>query len=287
MVNPKKIEVVEKWPRPTSVMEIHSFLGLAIYYRWFVKDFSRLATPPTRLTQKNVKFQWNDACEKSFGKLKSYLTSAPILSLPQGVGVYIVYYDASRVSSGCVLMQHGKVIAYASRQLKKHEQNYPINVIMAHFQVRPMILDLIKEAQDKDEWVTNALNDDLRREILKEAHLLAYVVHFESTKIYHDLNKVYWWESIKKDVAKFIAKCLVCQQVKVNLQRPVGLQQPLPILEWKWEHIFMDFVTRLPHTSQGYDSIWFIIDSLTKSIHFLLVKVTYGRPNMRGYILKR
>lgn len=124
-VDPSKVEAVQNWPRPTSVKEIRSFLGLAGYYRRFVKDFSKLAFPLTRLTQKKVEFKWTDACEESFQKLKECLISAPILALPTSGGGYVVYCDASRVGLGCVLMQHGKVIAYASRQLKRHEQNYP------------------------------------------------------------------------------------------------------------------------------------------------------------------
>ena len=124
-VDPSKVEAVQNWPRPTSVKEIRSFLGLAGYYRRFVKDFSKLAFPLTRLTQKKVEFKWTDACEESFQKLKECLISAPILALPTSGGGYVVYCDASRVGLGGVLMQHGKVIAYASRQLKRHEQNYP------------------------------------------------------------------------------------------------------------------------------------------------------------------
>ena len=124
-VDPKKIEAVMDWQRPTTVTEVRSFPGLAGYYRRFVQDFSRIAAPLTRLTQKKVKFQWTEAYEASFHKLKDCLTSAPVLALPSGSGGYTVYCDASRVGLGCVLMQHGKVIAYASRQLKRHEQNYP------------------------------------------------------------------------------------------------------------------------------------------------------------------
>ena len=124
-MDPKKIEAVMDWQRLTTVTEVRSFLGLAGYYRRFVQDFSRIAAPLTRLTQKNVRFQWTEACEASFHKLKDCLTSAPVLALPSGSGGYTVYCDASRVGLGCVLMQHGKVIAYASRQLKRHEQNYP------------------------------------------------------------------------------------------------------------------------------------------------------------------
>ncbi|XP_070020045.1 uncharacterized protein [Nicotiana sylvestris] len=124
-VDPQKIAVVKDWPRPTIPTEIRSFLGLAGYYRRFVEGFSTLASPLTKLTQKAVKFQWSDACEKSFQELKSRLTSAPILTLPEGREGFVVYCDASRVGLGCVLMQHGKVITYASRQLKNHEKNYP------------------------------------------------------------------------------------------------------------------------------------------------------------------
>ena len=124
-VDPQKIEAVVNWERPTNVTEVRSFLGLAGYYRRFVEGFSKIVTPLTRLTRKNAKFQWDDNCEKSFQELKACLTSAPVLTLPSGNEGFVVYSDASRQGLGCVLMQHGKVVAYASRQLKKHEQNYP------------------------------------------------------------------------------------------------------------------------------------------------------------------
>ena len=90
-----------------------------------MKDFSKIAAPLTRLTQKNIKFNWTDRCEEHFLLLKELLTLAPVLTLPSGDEGYTVYCDASRVGLGCVLMQNGKVIAYASRQLMKHTQNYP------------------------------------------------------------------------------------------------------------------------------------------------------------------
>ena len=124
-VDPEKVEAVMSWERPKSVFEIRSFLGLPRYYRRFIEDFSRLATPMTRLTRKEVKFEWDDRCEETFQELKRTLTSAPILIVPdRGLG-YTVYCDASRAGLGCVLMQSGRVVAYGSRQLKIHEQNYP------------------------------------------------------------------------------------------------------------------------------------------------------------------
>ena len=108
------IAAVKNWPRRTSPAEIRSFLGLAGYYRNIVEGFSTLASPLTKLMQKAIKFQWSDACEKSFQELKARLTMTPVLTLPEGIDGFVVYCDASRIELGCVLMQHGKVIAYAS-----------------------------------------------------------------------------------------------------------------------------------------------------------------------------
>ena len=124
-VDPQKIEAVVNWKPPKKVSEVRSFLGLAGYYRKFVEGFSRIAAPLTKLTRKDVKYDWVDACQQSFEGLKDRLTSAPVLALPNGKDGFVVYSDASRQGLGCVLMQNDRVIAYASRQLKKHEENYP------------------------------------------------------------------------------------------------------------------------------------------------------------------
>ncbi|CAD5192555.1 unnamed protein product [Musa acuminata subsp. malaccensis] len=118
---------VSPWGAPVLFffLVIRSFLGMAGYYRRFMEGFSRIAQPLTKLTQKNVKFVWGDDCEQSFQELKRRLTSAPILTIPSGDKGFMVYTDASRTGLGCVLMQKGKVIAYASRQLKSYELNYP------------------------------------------------------------------------------------------------------------------------------------------------------------------
>ncbi|XP_038976501.1 uncharacterized protein LOC120107335 [Phoenix dactylifera] len=120
-----KVEAVVGWSRPTNVIEVRSFLELVGYYRRFVEEFFRIAMPLSRLTQKQVKFEWTDDCEQSFQELKKRLVTAPVLAIPSGTEGFTIYSDASRKGLGCVLMQNGKVIAYASRQLKSYEQNYP------------------------------------------------------------------------------------------------------------------------------------------------------------------
>ncbi|KAM2439964.1 hypothetical protein PS1_021372 [Malus domestica] len=124
-VDPQKIAAVENWEQPRTVTEVRSFLGLAGYYRRFVQDFSMIALPLTKLTKKDVKFDWDENCEQSFQQLKYCLTHNPVLVLPDDSGNFEIYSDASLNGLGCVLMQHNRVIAYASRQLKIHERNYP------------------------------------------------------------------------------------------------------------------------------------------------------------------
>ncbi|GJY44089.1 putative reverse transcriptase domain-containing protein [Tanacetum coccineum] len=123
-VDPSKIEAVKNWKTPTTPSNIRSFLGLAGYYRRFIANFSKNAKPLTSLTQKNQKYVWGIEQEEAFQTLKSNLCDAPILTLPDGVEDFVVYCDASNQGLGCVLMQRGKVIAYASRQLKTYEKNY-------------------------------------------------------------------------------------------------------------------------------------------------------------------
>ncbi|GJS22147.1 putative reverse transcriptase domain-containing protein [Tanacetum coccineum] len=123
-VDPSKVESVKNWKTPESPTEIRSFLGLAGYYRRFIENFSKIAKPLTLLTQKNKAYVWGDKQEESFRILKEKLCNAPVLALPDGPNDFVVYCDASNQGFGCVLMQRGKVIAYASRQLKIHEKNY-------------------------------------------------------------------------------------------------------------------------------------------------------------------
>ncbi|KAH9658349.1 Endonuclease [Citrus sinensis] len=367
--DPAKEEVIVNWERPSSVTEVRSFLGLAGYYRCFVKGFSSIAAPLTNLTKKNVKFNWDEACKKSFQELKSHLVTAPISTLPSEGRGFIIYSNASRKGLGCVLMQHGKVIAYASRQLKNHEQNYPthdlelaaivfalkiwrhylyeetceiftdhkslkylftqkeLNLrqrrwlkldlrrcgievvthgqadVLAHLIVQPTLIDKVKVAQKNDIelnkihedvskghkprfrldngdalWLGQRLcvpaEEELKAEILREAHESSYSMHPGSTKMYRDLKQSFWWRNMKRDIAAFVSRCLVCQQVKIEHQRPAGTLQTLHIPQWKWEHITMDFVSGLPRSRRGCDCIWVIVDRLTKSAHFLARKST-------------
>nr|CAH67761.1 H0124E07.8 [Oryza sativa] len=409
-VDPETVTAVTDWKQPKTVTQIRSFLGLAGYYRRFIENFSKIARPMTQLLKKEEKFVWSPQCEKAFQTLKEKLVSSPVLILPDTRKDFMVYCDASRQGLGCVLMQDSHVVAYASRQLRPHEGNYPThdlelaavvhalkiwrhylignrceiytdrkslkyiftqsdlnlrqrrwlelikdydvgihyhpgkaNVVadalsrkshcntlnvrgippelnqqmealnlsivgcgfLAALEAKPTLLDQIREAQKNDPnmhgllknmkqgkaagftedehgtlWNGNRVcvpdNRELKQLILQEAHESPYSIHPGSTKMYLDLKEKYWWVSMKREIAEFVALCDVCQRVKAEHQRPAGLLQPLQVPEWKRDEIGMDFITGLPKTQGGYDSIWVVVDRLTKVARFIPVKTTYG-----------
>ncbi|KAD5961162.1 hypothetical protein E3N88_12635 [Mikania micrantha] len=119
-------------------------------------------------------------------------------------------------------------------------------------------------------WVPELNN--IRELIFHEAHKSKYSIHPGADKMYKDLKEYYWWPGMKKDIALYVGKCLTCSKVKAEHQKPSGMLQQPEIPQWKWEQISMDFITKLPRTSGGYDSIWVIVDRLTKSAHFLPIR---------------
>ncbi|KAA3487640.1 DNA/RNA polymerases superfamily protein [Gossypium australe] len=123
-VDSSKISAILEWKSPRNMSEVHSFLGLAGYFRRFIKGFSMIATLLTRFLQKDVRFQWSDKCQKSFDQLKAFLTEASVLVQPESRKEFVIFSDVSLSGLGCVLIQEGKVIAYALRQLKPREKNY-------------------------------------------------------------------------------------------------------------------------------------------------------------------
>jgi hypothetical protein len=115
---------------------------------------------------------------------------------------------------------------------------------------------------------------ELRKSIIDEAHQIRYTVHLGNNKMYQDMKKKFWWRGMKRDIAKYVAQCHSCQLVKVEHQKPVGLLKPLEVPVWKWDQISMDFVVDLPKAPRGQDAIWVIVDRLTKTGHFLPIKIT-------------
>nr|GFB20769.1 putative reverse transcriptase domain-containing protein [Tanacetum cinerariifolium] len=151
----------------------------------------------------------------------------------------------------------------------------------ASLRVEPDLISQIKEAQKEDSEIWTIVENldeqtELKEALLIEAHNSLFSVHSGSTKMYHDLKQHFWWSGIKRDVATFVSRCLICQQVKIEHQRASGLLLPLDIPVWKWDEISMDFVTGLPRTQRRHDAIWVVVDCLTKSAHFLPIRKDYS-----------
>jgi hypothetical protein len=128
---------------------------------------------------------------------------------------------------------------------------------------------------------------ELMDKILHEAYESTYSIHHWGNKMYHDLKATYWWYGMKRDIAEYVALCDTCQWVKAEHQRPAGLLQPLQVPEWKWEEIAMHFIVGLSRTQSGYDSIWVIVDWLTKVAHLITVKTTYSGPQLAELYMSR
>jgi hypothetical protein len=116
----------------------------------------------------------------------------------------------------------------------------------------------------------------LKKKILDEAHTMRYSIHPRSTRMYHDLRQQFWWTRMKREVARYVSECDTCRKVKTEYMKHGGLLQPLSIPEWKWDDISMDFIVGLPLTACKFDSIWVIVDRLSKSVHFIPVHTNYN-----------
>ncbi|GJZ38871.1 putative reverse transcriptase domain-containing protein [Tanacetum coccineum] len=166
--------------------------------KWFIENFSKIATSLTILTQKSKTFNWGEEQEYAFQTLKDKLCNAPVLALPNGSEDFLVYCDASGIGLGCVLMQRGKVIAYASRQLKIHENNYTTHdlelgaVVFALKIWRHYLYRTKSEAMDESTGLQKGLDEMVKLRIMDEAHKSKYYVHLGADKIYYDLRDRFW-----------------------------------------------------------------------------------------------
>ncbi|GJQ92099.1 retrovirus-related pol polyprotein from transposon TNT 1-94 [Tanacetum coccineum] len=143
--------------------------------------------------------------------------------------------------------------------------------------VRGMILEAQSEAFKQENVLAERLHGTV---IMDEAHKSKYSVHPGADKMYHDLRDMYWWPGMKRDIATYVSKCLTCSKVKAEHQRPSGLLQQPEIPEWKWDKITMDFITKLPRSKNGHDTIWVIVDRLTKSAYFLAIREDYSTERL-------
>ncbi|KAG8489151.1 hypothetical protein CXB51_017187 [Gossypium anomalum] len=271
-VDPSKISAIVDWKPPRNVLEVRSFLGLAGYYRRFVEGFSMIATPLTRLLRKDIKFEWTEKCQQSFDKLKALLTKAPVLVQLEPGKEFVIYSDASMNGLGCVLMQEGKVIAYAFRQLKPHEKNYPTHDLELAAIIFALKIWRHHLYSEKCHIFTDHKSLKLRQrrwlELIKDYEI---VIDYHPGYVYRRMMSLF-----ERSYRKHIVVLCLFIQVKAEHQVPSGLLQPVLVPEWKWDRVTIDFVTGLPFTPRKKDAVWVVIDKLTKSAHFIPVRMDFS-----------
>nr|GEV05467.1 putative reverse transcriptase domain-containing protein [Tanacetum cinerariifolium] len=294
-VDPAKIKAIKNWAAPTMPTE-----------------------PLTKLTQKDKIYEWGKEKDEVFQTLKQKLCSAPILALPEGTKDFVAYCDTSLKGYGAVLMQRekkelnlrqrrwiellsdydckirchlGKMNVVADA-LSQKERNKPLRVRALMMIIHNDLPKQIREAQEEAIKSKNVRAKNLGRLIklrdlvMHESYNSKYSIHPGSDKMYQYLKSLYWWPNKKVDIATYVRKCLTCAKVKAEHQKPSGLLQQPEIPVWKWEMITKDFVSGLPRTPSGYDTIWVIVDRLTKSAHFLPMKKMDSMDKLTRLYLK-
>nr|GFA98265.1 hypothetical protein [Tanacetum cinerariifolium] len=256
-VDPSKIEAVKNWESPTTPTEIRQFLGLVGYYRRFIKDFSKIANQGLHVDPSKIE------------AVKNWESPTAPTEIRQFLGLVGYYRRFIKDFSKIANLQHvlnQKELNMIQRRWLELLADYDCE-IRYHLGKANVVADalsrkrIIKSRQVKPLRVRNL--------IMHESHKSKYSIHPGSDKMYQDLKKLYWWPNMKAIISEYVGKCLTCSRVKTECQKPSSLliQPTIPI--WKWERITMDFVTKLPRTSNGHDTIWVIVDHLTKSAHFI------------------
>ncbi|GJY05596.1 putative reverse transcriptase domain-containing protein [Tanacetum coccineum] len=329
-VDPAKIKAIKSWAAPTTPMEVRQFLRLAGYYRRFIEGFSLISKPMTKLTQKDKKYEWGKEEEEAFQTLKqkekviayasrqlkvhedklNYSRFGKELNLRQRRCIELLSdYD-------CEIRYHPGKANVMAGALSRKERNKPLRVRALMMTIHIDLPKLIHEAQEEAMKGENVEAENLGRLIkqifeffpngtrcfgnrvwlplfggsrdlvMHESHKSKYSNHLGSDKMYQDLKPLYWWPNMKADFATYVSKCLTCAKVKAEHQKPSGLLQQPEIPVWKWERITMDFVSCLSRTPSGYDTIWVIVDRLTKSAHFLPMKKMDSMEKLTRLYLK-
>ena len=375
---PTKIAAVQQWPRPKTLKDVRGFLGLTGYYRKFIRHYGLISKPLSDLLKKSSPFVWTSATEEAFQLLKTALTKAPVLAIPDFEKQFVLETDASDVGFGAVLMQEGHPIAYLSKPVcaknqamstyekecmaiimavdkwrsylqnkefiirtdhksllhladqrvtTKLQQKALLKLMDMQFKIQykkgssnqaadslsrcsalhsicavalssPDWLQKVKEGYNDDPLAVKLLQDLAvnstsggnfslkdgilrykgrvwlghnslaQQHVIQAMHDSAVGGHSGFQASYYRIRQLISWPKMKETIAAFVKWCSVCQQAKVDHNKPAGLLQPLPVPQQAWKVISMDFVEGLPRSSR-FDTILVVIDKFTKYGHFI------------------
>ncbi|KAA0047628.1 ty3-gypsy retrotransposon protein [Cucumis melo var. makuwa] len=275
--------------------EVRSFLGLAGYYQRFVEDFSRIATPFTQLTRKEALFVWSKTCENRFQNLKQKLVTAPVLTVLDGSGSFVIYSDASKKGLGCVLMQ--QAVVFALKIWRHYLYGEKIQIFTDHKSLKYFFtqkelnmrqrrwIELVKDYDCKILYhprKANVVVDALsrKRQLAGTGQADGFSISFDDrllfkTRLCVPVDNAIKTKLLTEAYSSLFSMHPVCQQVKAPRQKSADLLQPLSVPEWKWENVSMDFIIELPRTLKGFTVIWVVVDRLTKSAYFIPRKFNY------------
>ncbi|GJW54798.1 putative reverse transcriptase domain-containing protein [Tanacetum coccineum] len=315
-VDPAKIESIKDWASPKSLTKIRQFLGLAGYYQRFIEGFSKIIKPMTKLTQKKVKFEWGskdfivycDASIKGLGTMLMQREKVIVYALRQ-LKIHGKNYTTHDLELGvvvdydCEIRYHPGKANVVADALSRKEREPPLRVRALVMTIGLNLPKQILDAQTEARKPENIKNEDvggmlvknskdpekLRTEktvIMHESHMSKYSIHPGSEKMYQDMKKLYLWPNMNANITTYVSKCLTCAKVKVEHQRPSRLLVQPDIPQCKWDNVTMDFVMKLSKSSQGYDTIWVIVDRLTKFTIFVPMRETDPMDKLARMYLK-
>nr|GEX97982.1 putative reverse transcriptase domain-containing protein [Tanacetum cinerariifolium] len=286
-VDPAKIEAVKNLASPTTPTEIRQFLGLVGYYRRFIKYFSNIAKSLTILTQKDKKFVWGEDQEMAFQILKQKLCKALILALPEGNDDFVIYYDVSIQGLRAVLMQREKVIAYASQQLKPHEENYTthdleLGAVMFALKIWRHYLYVTKCIVFTDhKSLQHVLN---QKELnMRQRRWLVLLADYDCEICYHPGKANVVADALSRK--RIIKSCRV-KPLHVRMSKTIQFIDSTENSYLEVGENNNGFCYKLPRTSNGHDTIWVIINRLSKFTHFIPTQETESMDTLTWLYIK-
>ncbi|GJT77035.1 putative reverse transcriptase domain-containing protein [Tanacetum coccineum] len=228
---------------------------------------------------------WGDKQESAFSSMKQKLVTVhQSWRLPEGSVDFIAYCDASKNGLGARRNENPKSSGLSDDYWLGSSKTKSGKLRLKHERRRSHQEGAMLGCLNARCWLL--FYGDLRTVIMHESHKSKYSIHPGSDKMYQDMKKLYWWPNMKANIATYVSKCLTCAKVKAEHQRPSGLLVQPEIPQWKWDNITMDFVMKLPKSSQGYDTIWVIVDRLTKSAIFMPMRETDPMDKLARMYLK-